>query len=140
MQRLAIGAVHGIQRGDDAEIERRLRNRLAIKYRGRKLVALANEGGGASTLHEARMKEMDHPAAVGNVDPALDQQRVGPAVTVFDNLIPQTVLAYQVRVETPRPIVVPVKADIVVLRQIIVREVTSAAAEKHPRARGIAIA
>ena len=59
---------------------------------------------------------MDHPAAIRNVNPALDQQRVGLAITVFDNPIPQTVFAYQIRVEMPRPIVVPVKANVVVLR------------------------
>jgi len=44
LQRSVIGAVDGVQRCDDAEVERRLRNRLAVKYRGRGLVPLANEG------------------------------------------------------------------------------------------------
>src|ERR1700756_3715844 len=40
----------------------------------------------------------------------------------------------------PRPIIMSVKADIVALREIIVGEVTSAAAEKHSGARGVAVA
>src|SRR5260370_10447698 len=40
----------------------------------------------------------------------------------------------------PHPIIMPVKADIVVLREIIVGEVTSVAAEKHSGARGVAVA
>jgi len=103
----AIGAVHEVQRSDDAEIECCLGNQLAVKYRARRLVSLANEGGRASTLHQTRMKEMDHPAAIRNVDPALDQQRIGFAVTVFDDPITQPVLAYQSGIEMPHPIVMP---------------------------------
>ena len=44
LRRSVIGAVDGVQRCDDAEVERCLAHRLAVKYRGRRLVPLANEG------------------------------------------------------------------------------------------------
>ena len=86
------------------------------------------------------MEEMDHATTIRNIDPALHQRGVGFAVTVLDDPITQTVLANSRRVQTAHPIIMPVKADIVGFRHIIVGEVTAAAAEKHPRARGVAVA
>src|ERR1700748_426667 len=40
----SIGAVHGVQRGDDPEIKRCLANRLTAKYRTGRLITLAHEG------------------------------------------------------------------------------------------------
>ena len=80
-------------------------------------------------LHQARMKEMDHATAIRNIDPTLYQQGIGLTVTVVYEPVTQTVLAYQIGVEMPHPIVMAVKPDIVVLRHVIAGEVTSAAVE-----------
>src|SRR5215467_899503 len=87
-----IGAVHKVQRCDDAEIERCLANRLAVEDRSHRFVSLAEEGGRVGVLHQPRMKEMDYAAAVRNIDPTLHEQWVGLAVTIFDDPIAQTVL------------------------------------------------
>jgi hypothetical protein len=41
-------------------------------------------------LDQAGMKEMDHPTAVRNVDPALHQHGVGFSIAVSDDPIAQT--------------------------------------------------
>ena len=86
------------------------------------------------------MEEMDHAATVRNVDPALYQQRVRCTVAVFDDPVAQSVSANAVDIQLPSSIIMSVKAGIVVFRWIVVGEITGPAAEKHPRARGVAIA
>ena len=93
-----------------------LANRLAVEDRSRRFVSLTEEGGRPRVLDQPRMKEMEHAAAIGNIDPTLYQHRVGLSVTVFHDPIAQTVLAYEIGVEMPHPIVMPVKSDIVILR------------------------
>src|SRR5215469_18328601 len=86
------------------------------------------------------MKEMDHPAAIRDVDPALDQHGVGFAAAVFDDPITQAVSTHQIGVEMPQPIVMAVKSDIVALWYVVVGEESIATAEEHSRARRVAIA
>ena len=58
---------------------------------------------------------MDLPAAVWDIDPAVDQGRVGFTVTVFDDPITQTVSTRQNAVEMAYPVVMAVKSEIVAL-------------------------
>src|SRR5208283_221291 len=135
-----VGAMHDVQRGDDAEVERRPADRLTGKDKPGRFVSLTHEGRYTRALEQSGVKEMDHPATVRNIDPALDQLRVGLAVAVSDDPISQTVLTDQAGVQAPICVIMSMKADIRIFRRIIIGEEASAAAEKHPRAGWIAIA
>ena len=87
MQLSTIGTVNKVQRCDDAQIKRGLANGLAVQYRAWRFASLAYEGRRTSTPNQSRMIEMDHTATVRDIDPALDQNRVGFAVAVFDDPI-----------------------------------------------------
>jgi hypothetical protein len=57
------------------------------KYRALTLVPLTHEGRDTVAVDQSRMKEMDHPATVRNVYPALYQRGVGFAIAVCDDPI-----------------------------------------------------
>src|SRR6266436_642493 len=130
----AIGAAHDIKGRDDAQIQCRLEDRLAGEDEPGGFVSLAYKGRCAAAVDQHGVKEMDHAAAVWNIDPALDQIRVCPTVAIFDDPIAQTVLTHQSGVQMPVSVIMPMKADMSVFRRIIIGKITSATAEKHSRA------
>ena len=123
--------MHDVEGGDDAEIQCRLPDRLTGEDQPGGLVSSTHEGRGTAPVDRHRMKEMDHPAAVRNIDPAFDQIRVCFTVAIFDDPITQTVLMHQSGVQMPISVIMSVEADVSVFGRIIIGKVTSAAAEKH---------
>src|SRR5438876_11001981 len=122
----AIGAAHDIEGGDDPQIQCRLEDRLTGEDERGGFVSLAYEGRRSAALDQPRVKEMDHSAAIRNIDPALDQWRVGLPVAIFDDPIAQTVLTNQGCVQMPVRVIMPMKADMRVFRRIIIGKITSA--------------
>ena len=81
----SVSTMHDVQRGHDAKVERRFGDRLTGEDKSGRLVSLAHESRRTGPLEQSGMKEMDHAAAVGNIDPTLDQLRVGLAVAESDD-------------------------------------------------------
>ena len=83
---------------------------------------------------------MDHPAIQGNRRPPFNESHIGLSVGMLDDPILQPSTTDLFLQQLPLAIIVAVEADLRFLRREVVGEYARRAAEKHARARRIAMA
>ena len=86
-----------VERGDNAEIERRSRNCLTAEYAW--LISVAKERRRPMALKRDWVIKVDQIMALGDIDPFLHQRRVGFAIGIFDDPVFQAIAANRFRIK-----------------------------------------